>query len=401
VLGISGAVAALDAPVLVRALLARGFEIEIAATPKALRFVGAEGLEALTHRQVHRRVWERGDRQRVPHVTLAERADLVLVCPATATTISRIAAGDCSDLVSAVAVTTRAPVLIVPSMNVAMYEAPSVQRNLRHLREDGMYVAHPALGHEVAHAPAERRLMLGPAPPARAVVDLVELVLRTDPRAARARELPTSVEGWDALYGAVPCERLPWHSDALDEDVAELLERARADASSGAGRPRLIDLGAGVGTAARAASERGFDVVALDASGAALAAGRRRAGGGAITWVLDDVRQCALPGPFDVLLDRACLHCLAPDDRASYARTVERLAAPSALFVLKTHAAGVSNGLGTHPPSADELAALFEPAFELVDQRPSTLPGPASAAPPALLTVYRRREVARPPAIAL
>jgi SAM-dependent methyltransferase len=388
VLGIAGAVATLDTPVLVRLLLARGFEVEIAATPKALRFASAAGLEALTHRPVHHRVWERDDRQRVPHVTLAEWADLVLICPATATTISRIAGGDCSNLVSAVAITTRAPVVIVPSMNVAMFEAASVQRNLKHLRDDGMYLVQPAFGHEVAHAPGARRSMLGPAPPARAVVDVVELVMRTDARAERSPVLPTSALGWDALHGSIPPERLPWHTEGLDADLGELLDRVRAEAPVGA--PRLLDLGAGAGTAAIAASERGFEVVASDISASALARGRQRAGEQAITWVIDDVRKSTLREPFDVILDRACLHCLAPEDWPAYAETVARLAAPNGWLLLKAHAPN-GRSLGTHPPSREQLDALLAPAFELVEQRDSVLHGPVPSPPAAVTFLYRRR----------
>lgn len=389
VLGISGAVAAIDAPVLVRALLARGFALEIAATPKALRFVGASGLEALTHEPVHRRVWERTDRQRVPHVTLAEWADLVLVCPATATTLSRIAAGDCSDLVSAICVTTRAPVVLVPSMNDAMYESPSVQRNLRQLAADGMHVVHPTLGQEVAHAPGARRSILGPAPPARVILDVVELVLRTDPRAARVPELPASPEGWDAIH-ALPLDRLPWHTETLDPDLGEVLDRARAEIALPGGAPaRLLDLGAGSGTGAIAAAARGFDVVATDISAAALARARRRAPDRAITWVLDDVRSSTVKGTFDVILDRACLHCLPREDWPAYASTVDRLAAAGGWLVIKSHAPG-QRPLGTTPPAPEELAALL-PSFELLQQREAPLPGPVPDPPRALVSLFRKR----------
>jgi SAM-dependent methyltransferase len=282
-------------------------------------------------------------------------------------------------------------VVIVPSMNAGMYEAPAVQRQLRHLRDDAMYLVHPAIGHEVATAPDERRGMLGPAPPARAVLDVVELVLRTDPRAARTPELPTSAAGWDALFASVPPERLPWHTDALDGDLGELLDRAHADLpGGGAPLPRLLDLGAGTGSAAIAASARGFEVVAADISAAALARGRERAGDRPITWVLDDVRRSTLRGAFEVVLDRACLHCLPREDWPAYASTVSRLTAPRGWLLLKTHAPEQPRSLGTHPPSREELDALLAPAFQLVDRRDSTLPGPVPEAPPAVVSLFRR-----------
>ncbi|MCC7538003.1 MAG: methyltransferase domain-containing protein, partial [Deltaproteobacteria bacterium] len=321
VLGVAGAIAAIDTPVLVRLLAARRFETEIALTRVARRFVGVAGLESLTHRPVYTRIGQRDDRHPVPHVNLAEWADLVLVCPATATTLARIAGGDCSDLVAAIAVATRAPVVLVPSMNDAMLASAAVQRNLRRLRDDGMHVVASAIGHEVAHAPGARRPMLGPAPPARAVLDVVELVLRTDPRASGRVEIPRSASAWDELYAHVPPERMPWHAAALDPDLRELLEALRPPAhrslaadpcSSPPGR-RFLDLGTGTGTAAIAAADAGFDVTATDVSAVALGISRRRAGSRRVAWMLDDVCDSALSGPFDVVIDRGCFHCLARD----------------------------------------------------------------------------------------
>jgi hypothetical protein len=177
VLAISGAAAAVDAPALVRGLHAIGCEVRVALTKSANQFVGVAALQALTHHQVWTSLWQRDARMPVPHIGLAEWAELVLVCPATATTIARIATGDCSDLVSAIATATRAPVVVVPSMNDAMYASPAVQRNLDTLRADGRALVHPALGFEVAHDPAARRAMLGSAPPPAAVVDIVRYVL--------------------------------------------------------------------------------------------------------------------------------------------------------------------------------------------------------------------------------
>ena len=178
VLGISGAVAAVDAPALLRELQVAGCEVRVALTRNAARLVSRAALEALTHRAVWTSLWQRDGRAVVPHVELAEWAELVLVYPASATTLSRIATGDCSDLVAAIAAATRAPVVVVPSMNDAMYGSPAVQANLAVLRDHGRYVVHPALGREVAHRPEARSAMLGAAPPAGAVVDIVRHLLR-------------------------------------------------------------------------------------------------------------------------------------------------------------------------------------------------------------------------------
>ena len=178
VLALCGAVAAMYAPSLVSLLMRHGFRVRVVATEAALKFVRAEGIEALTHEQVGVGLWHGEEAaQRVPHIELAQWADIVLICPATATTIHRIATGDCSELVSAIAITTRAPVVVVPSMNAGMFTAPSVRRNLETLVSDGFYVAHPAIGHEVAQAPDARTPMLGPAPSHDVVLQVVQAVL--------------------------------------------------------------------------------------------------------------------------------------------------------------------------------------------------------------------------------
>lgn len=177
-LGLTGAVATLFAAPLVQLLLARGFVVRVVMTATAERFVGPQGLEALTHQPVHTHMWHRDPSMPVPHVSLAEWADLVLVCPASATTLSRLAHGDFGDLVAAVTLTTRAPVVLVPSMNHHMYTAPSVRRNLAVLDRDGFYLVYPALGHEVAQRPEERTPVHGSAPSMDLVCRIVSLVLR-------------------------------------------------------------------------------------------------------------------------------------------------------------------------------------------------------------------------------
>lgn len=177
VLGLTGAVASLFSGPLVDLLFRRGCAVRVAMTAAAARFASTEGLEALTHERVYSDLWQRDPCGPAPHVQLARWADLVLIAPASATTISRLATGDFSDLVAAVALTSRAPVVVVPSMNEAMYSAASVRRNLDQLRCDGLYVVYPALGHEVAERPEERRLAYGAAPSVDVVVRIVSFLL--------------------------------------------------------------------------------------------------------------------------------------------------------------------------------------------------------------------------------
>jgi hypothetical protein len=177
VLALTGGVVAAHAPALTEMLLGRGFLVRAAATPSALRFVSALALEALTHEPVVRSRWPADASARVPHLSLAQWADVIVVYPATATTLSRIARGDCSSIVSAVAVSARVPVILAPAMNEAMLDAPSVRRNLEQLRADGFFIMHPSFGYEVAVAPAERTLRYGAAPTVQAVALVTEAVL--------------------------------------------------------------------------------------------------------------------------------------------------------------------------------------------------------------------------------
>ncbi|MGE5185081.1 MAG: flavoprotein, partial [Acidobacteriota bacterium] len=195
VVAVSGAIAATHAPALVAALQQRGHAVEIALTATATRFVAIDALAAIARREPHVSLWPRAAHAPVPHVALAEWADLVVVYPASATTIGRIAHGDFSDLVAAIALATRAPTVIVPSMNAAMLAAPAVQRNLATLREDGHAIVLGVPSHEVADAPEARDRVHGAAPAPGELAATVEAlhaagVLRARPRA----------RDWDAAY---------------------------------------------------------------------------------------------------------------------------------------------------------------------------------------------------------
>jgi SAM-dependent methyltransferase len=361
VLGISGAVAAVDAPALVRGLQAMGCEVRIALTKTAQRFVSVAALEALTHHAVWRGIWQRDERVPVPHINLAEWAELVVVWPASATTLSRIASGDCSDLVSALVTATRAPVVIAPSMNDGMYGSPAVQDNLEKLRAHGRWLVHPTLGIEVAHRPDDRRPMFGPAAPPAAVLDIVRhLLVELVPRP----RMPQGAPGWERLWSTTPLDQLPWHADALDEPLAIAL-----DARAGEHK-RLLDLGTGAGLVAIAAAQRGFHVTATDIAPSALGKARERAGELPILFVLDDVTSSRLAGPFDVAVDCGLLHCLPRESWPAYAAAVTQLIAPHGSLLLVAHQPGAE--LATTPVTPDDLAALL-PEFRMVSSSPSML----------------------------
>ncbi len=355
VLAISGAVAAVDAPSLIRGLHGLGCEVRVALTRSARRFVAVAALDALTHHAVWTSMWQRDARVPVPHVNLAEWADLVVVCPASATTLARIATGDCSELVGALVTATRAPVIVVPSMNDAMYRSPAVQDNLERLRTHGRLVVHPALGFEVAHEPTARRAMLGPAPPAAAVLDIVRHALAQLPP-----RLPDDATGWERLWATTPDASIPWLGE-LDAPLADALARHHGT---------LLDIGTGTGTVAIAAARAGYRVTATELSATALARARERAGELPILFALDDITAPRVAGPFDVAVDRGVLHGLPRSRWPAYAAAITTLVRGTLLLI--AHRPGGERGTTAIEPG--DLAALL-PAFALASMTPTTLSG--------------------------
>jgi SAM-dependent methyltransferase/3-polyprenyl-4-hydroxybenzoate decarboxylase len=381
VVGVSGAVAATDAPALVRMLLARGFEVAVTMTAAAARFVSADTLEAITHRPVVRGFWQRRAPGPAPHIHLAAWADLIVLYPATAATIARVAHGACSDVLSATAAAASRPLLVVPSMNESMYRSAAVQRNIERLREDGHSIVQPVSGLEVAWEPSARVPAAGAAPSPAHVAAAIELLLRDSPE--KRAVAPVPVEAWNRQYESGPAAALPWFTEELDPDLAEELRAA--------GKGRLVDVGTGPGTAAIFAARSGFGVVATDLSPAALSVARERAGDLPIVWIVDDVLDSRLWGQFDVAIDRGCLHCLPRSAWPKYAEALRRWVAPGGKLLLKVHAPEELGRHGTHPASAEEIAAVFSEGFSVAKVRPSEFEGTVRPAPKALLAVLERR----------
>jgi 3-polyprenyl-4-hydroxybenzoate decarboxylase len=183
-LALCGGIAAAFAPLVCEQLVKRRIRVRCIMSKSARKFVRKRALEAITHETVHQSMWPPSEpREPVPHLTLAA-SDLVVIYPATATTLFRIAHGDCSTLPSAVALSSKGPVLLVPAMNIRMLDAPAVRRNLERLRADGFHIALPGLGFEVAEAPLEREPRFGATPPVSIVVAHIEHMLSVRPQRA-------------------------------------------------------------------------------------------------------------------------------------------------------------------------------------------------------------------------
>jgi len=145
-LAVSGGIAAYKAPELLRALRRAGHEVRCALTPDAERFVSPLVLQSLSGRSVRRDLFDAGEEGEIDHIGLADWAELVVVAPATANRMAKLAHGLADDLVSTVLLATRAPVLMAPAMNVNMWSHPATQTNLAILRSRGVRFVGPEAG---------------------------------------------------------------------------------------------------------------------------------------------------------------------------------------------------------------------------------------------------------------
>ncbi|OFR47753.1 phosphopantothenoylcysteine decarboxylase [Rothia sp. HMSC073B08] len=144
IVGIGGGIAAYKAAMLLRLFAKNGDEVIAMPTPNATKFVGVPTLEALSGNPVSTDVFDRVPE--VNHVRQAEQADAVVVAPATADLLARLAAGRADDLLSSTVLTTHAPVILAPAMHTQMWEHPATQANVQTLRSWGYHVIEPAIG---------------------------------------------------------------------------------------------------------------------------------------------------------------------------------------------------------------------------------------------------------------
>ncbi len=157
-LGVSGGIAAYKAAELARRFKKEGADVRAILTANGQRFVTPLTFQALTQNPVSTGLFDPGQEQQIGHIDLADWADVLVIAPATANVIARLAAGIADDLLTTVALATRARLVIAPAMNVHMFRHPAVQRNLGHLREAGAHVVDPAEGEMACGHVGEGRL---------------------------------------------------------------------------------------------------------------------------------------------------------------------------------------------------------------------------------------------------
>ena len=145
-LGITGGVAAYKAAELTRLLVKAGADVRIAMTEAATRFVGTATMQALSGQPVWTDSWDARVPNSMGHIELSRDRDLIVVAPATADFMARVVHGRADDLLAALCVARRCPLMLAPAMNVEMWENPATQRNAAILRADGVRLAGPAPG---------------------------------------------------------------------------------------------------------------------------------------------------------------------------------------------------------------------------------------------------------------
>jgi len=147
-LGITGGIAAYKAAELVRLLVTDGCEVEVAMTEAARAFITPTTLQALSGRAVWTDLWDDRARGAMAHIELVRERALMLVAPATADFIAKLASGQADDLLSTAALARDCPLAIAPAMNRQMWEHPATRRNVERLREDGVQVWGPDEGEQ-------------------------------------------------------------------------------------------------------------------------------------------------------------------------------------------------------------------------------------------------------------
>ena len=143
---VSGGVAVYKAADLVRRLRDAGAEVQVAMTENAQRFVGAQTFQALSGRPVRSSLWDPAAEAAMGHIELARWADRIVLAPATANTIARLAHGFADDLVSTLCLASTAPLVVCPAMNHRMWLHPATQANVALLRERGATIIGPEDG---------------------------------------------------------------------------------------------------------------------------------------------------------------------------------------------------------------------------------------------------------------
>jgi phosphopantothenoylcysteine decarboxylase/phosphopantothenate--cysteine ligase len=146
VLGVTGSIAAYKAAELVRLIVGRKWEVSVVMTRAATRFVGELTFRTLSRRPVAVEMFAEQESWRPEHLSLAEWADVLVIAPCTANVMAKVAHGLADDLLSAVVLASKAPLVVAPAMNEGMWKAAATQENVRTLRARGVEIVDVGTG---------------------------------------------------------------------------------------------------------------------------------------------------------------------------------------------------------------------------------------------------------------
>jgi phosphopantothenoylcysteine decarboxylase / phosphopantothenate---cysteine ligase len=175
VLGVTGCIAAYKAVEVLRGLQKRGVDVQVVMTRHATEFVGKLTFQAISGHEVVTEMFAPTADPEIKHIQVAQAADLLLVAPATANTLAKFANGIADDFLSTLYISTTAPVLVAPAMNVEMWSHPATQENVRRLRERGVHFIDPGEGYLACRTVGAGRLAEPDEIVARAISRLEEI----------------------------------------------------------------------------------------------------------------------------------------------------------------------------------------------------------------------------------
>jgi len=159
VLGITGGIAAYKAAELARLLVKQGIAVDVVMTPAATQFIAPMTLQALSGHAVLTDLWQSGAANAMGHIDLSRTADAILVAPASADFIAKLAHGLADDLLSTLCLARDCPLLVAPTMNVQMWMNAATQRNIAQLRGDGVEILGPASGSQACGEVGDGRMI--------------------------------------------------------------------------------------------------------------------------------------------------------------------------------------------------------------------------------------------------
>jgi phosphopantothenoylcysteine decarboxylase / phosphopantothenate---cysteine ligase len=195
-LGVTGSIAAYKVPELVRRLRDQGATVQVVMTKAASRFITATSLQAVSALPVRDNLWDAAAEAAMGHIELARWADLVLIAPASAEIISRLASGSAADLLTTLCLATEAPLVVAPAMNRVMWAHPAVQANRETLERRGVRFLGPGSGSQACGEFGEGR-MLEPQ-------EIADAVRNAGLESPATQALPPLLDGTTVMISAGP-----------------------------------------------------------------------------------------------------------------------------------------------------------------------------------------------------